>query len=85
MFALYFWLLFFQVCIQPLSKAFKMDCTNATVKAMPGLSFLHFQHNIFKKKQVNLAFQLFVNRVINGLKFYKNRQEASWGSIDAML
>lgn len=76
---------FFQVSIQPLREAFKMDCTNVTLKAMPGLSSVHLQPNSFEKMRVHFASQLFRDRVINGLLFYKHRLEASWGSIDATL
>lgn len=80
-----FFFFFFQVSIQPLRETFKIDCTNVTLKAMPGLSSVHLQPNSFERMRVNLAFQLFGDRVINGLQFYKDRLEASWGSIDTTL
>lgn len=62
-----------------------MDCSNVTLKAMPGLTSVHLQPNNFEKMRVNFAFQLFGDRVITGLQFYKHRLESSWGQIDATL
>lgn len=52
---------------------------------MPGLTSAHLQPNGFEKMRVTFAFQLFGNRVINGLHFYKEKLESSWGNIDATI
>lgn len=75
----------FQVSIQPVRQAFKVDSTNVTLKAMPGLTSVHLQPNSFEKMRVSIAFQLFGDRVINGLLFYRDKLEASWGEIDATV
>lgn len=62
-----------------------MDCNNITLKAMPGLTFVHLNPNNFEKMRVNYAFQLFGDRVITGLQFYKGRFEPLWDKIDATL
>ncbi|XP_077491439.1 uncharacterized protein LOC144102047 [Amblyomma americanum] len=73
------------VSIQPLRQAFRIDSGNITLKAMPGLTLVHLQPNGFEKMRVTLAFQLFGDRVLNGLNFYKDTLESSWGKIDATL
>ncbi|KAH6920170.1 hypothetical protein HPB50_028842 [Hyalomma asiaticum] len=73
------------VSIQPVRQAFKVDSTNVTLKAMPGLTSVHLQPNSFEKMRVSIAFQLFGDRVINGLLFYQDKLEASWGEIDATV
>ncbi|KAG0425384.1 hypothetical protein HPB47_027442, partial [Ixodes persulcatus] len=73
------------VSIQPVRKAFKLDCSNLTLKAMPGLTSVHLHPNGFEKMRVTFAFQLFGNRVINGLHFYKDDLESYWGNIDATV
>lgn len=70
------WSFIFQVSIQPLRDAFKMDCINVTLKSMSGLSSVHLEPNIFEKMTVNFFFQLF-EIVFYGLQFYKDRMEAS--------
>ncbi|KAH6935725.1 hypothetical protein HPB50_008666 [Hyalomma asiaticum] len=69
----------------PVRQAFKVDSTNVTLKAMPGLTSVHLQPNSFEKMRVSIAFQLFGDRVINGLLFYRDKLEASWGEIDATV
>ncbi|XP_054928431.1 uncharacterized protein [Dermacentor andersoni] len=73
------------VSIQPVRQAFKLDSSQLTLKAMPGLTSAHLQPNGFEKMRVTFAFQLFGNRVINGLHFYKEKLESSWGNIDATI
>ncbi|KAH6920128.1 hypothetical protein HPB50_028884 [Hyalomma asiaticum] len=73
------------VSIQPLREAFKIDSGNTTLKAMPDLTLVHLQPNGFEKMRVTLAFQLFGDRVLHGLNFYKDTLESLWGEIDATL
>lgn len=75
----------FQVSIEPVRRAFKLDSSHLTLKAMPGLTSVHLQPNGFEKMRVALAFQLFGNHVINGLHFYKEKLESSWGDIDPTI
>lgn len=53
-------------------KAWKRDMDDVTLKVMPHISKAHLGPNAFEKMQVNLAFQLFCEKVLKGLLIYKN-------------
>ncbi|XP_040063511.2 uncharacterized protein LOC120837930 [Ixodes scapularis] len=73
------------VSMRPVREAFKKDSSNVTLKAMPGLTSVHLQPNGFEKMRVSFAFQLFGDRVINGLQFFQDELESSCSSFDATL
>ncbi|KAG0413268.1 hypothetical protein HPB47_009572 [Ixodes persulcatus] len=74
-----------KVSMRPVREAFKKDSSNVTLKAMPGLTSVHLQPNGFEKMRVSFAFQLFGDRVINGLQFFQDELESSCSSFDATL
>lgn len=66
-------------------EALKLDGSNVTLQAMPGIRSCHTNPNNFEKMRVNFAFQLFSDIVLNGLRLYKTELEASWGSLEPVL
>lgn len=70
-----------QVTMWHVKEAFKKDCSSVTLKVMPGITRSHLQPGPFEKMRVGLAFQLFSDSVLQGLRIYKNDIEATTGSI----
>lgn len=69
--------------MQHIRQAFNIDRSSVTLKAMPGITKCHLQPNAFEKMRVGLAFQLFGEKVLQGLQLYKTEIEAKTGSIKA--
>ncbi|KAH7981059.1 hypothetical protein HPB49_021215 [Dermacentor silvarum] len=63
-------------------EAYKIDSSSLTLKAMPGITKCHLQPNSFEQQRVSYAFQLFGERVLQGLHLYKADIEAKTGPID---
>lgn len=74
-----------QVSVHPVREALKVDGSNVTLQAMPGITTRHVQPNNFEKMRVTYAFQLFGDTVLNGLRLYQSDIEARCGSIEAVL
>ncbi|KAG0431514.1 hypothetical protein HPB47_021709 [Ixodes persulcatus] len=72
-----------QVTMHHVREAFKIDASSLTLKAMPGITKCQLQPNAFEKMRVGLAFQLFADRVLQGLHLYKDEIEARTGTISA--
>lgn len=73
----------FQVPIDHVARAFKLDSDSVTLQVMPGITRSHLYPNGFEKMRVGLAFQLFGYKILRGLNFYKDELESVYGSIDA--
>ncbi|KAH7979238.1 hypothetical protein HPB49_008804 [Dermacentor silvarum] len=73
------------VSLHPVKEALKMDGSNVTLQAMPGITTRHIQPNNFEKMRVTFAYQLFSDTVLNGLRLYRNDIEAICGSIQPVL
>lgn len=71
------------VSMQHIRQAFNIDHSSVTLKAMPGITKCHLQPNAFEKMRVGLAFQLFGEKMLQGLQLYKTEIEAKTGSIKA--
>ncbi|KAL1487160.1 hypothetical protein MTO96_046637 [Rhipicephalus appendiculatus] len=74
-----------KVSLHPVKEALKIDGSNVTLQAMPGITTRHIQPNNFEKMRVTLAYQLFSDAVLNGLRLYKNDVEAICGNIQPVL
>ncbi|KAK8772616.1 hypothetical protein V5799_024142 [Amblyomma americanum] len=74
-----------EVSLWPVREALKLDGTNVTLQAMPGIRSCHVNSNNFEKMRVSYAFQLFGDTVLNGLRLYKTELEASGGSLEPVL
>ncbi|XP_077486615.1 uncharacterized protein LOC144097881 [Amblyomma americanum] len=74
-----------EVSLRPVREALKLDGTNVTLQAMPGIRSCHVNPNNFEKMRVSYAFQLFGDTVLNGLRLYKTELEASGGSLEPVL
>ncbi|KAH7973922.1 hypothetical protein HPB49_007076 [Dermacentor silvarum] len=74
-----------KVSLHPVKEALKMDGSNVTLQAMPGITTRHIQPNNFEKMRVTFAYQLFSDTVLNGLRLYRNDIEAICGSIQPVL
>lgn len=53
-----------QVSLHPVKEALKMDGSNVTLQAMPGITTRHIVPNNFEKMRVTFAYQLFSDTVL---------------------
>lgn len=63
-------------------KAYDLDFKSLTLKAMPGITKCHVEPTSFEQQRVSYAFQLFGERVLQGLHLYKDEIEAKTGPIN---
>ncbi|KAH6939140.1 hypothetical protein HPB50_016112 [Hyalomma asiaticum] len=74
-----------EVSLRPLRKALELDGSNVTLQAMPGITSSHTNPNNFEKMRVSFAFQVFGDKVLNGLRLYETELERNCGSIQPVL
>lgn len=67
--------------MQHVREACNIDSSSVTLKAMPGITKCQLQPNAFEKMRVGYAFQLFGDKVLQGLRLYKAEIEETAGSI----
>lgn len=60
----------FQVSLDPLQRAFELDSSNLTMKAMPRLTRTHLDPNNYENMRVAYAFQ-FSSESLRGLQLFK--------------
>lgn len=75
----------FQVSIQAVRRALDLEGSNGRQQAMHGINSSHTNPDKFKKIRVPLAFQLFSDKVVQGLQLYRSNIEGTCGDISAML
>ncbi|KAH6945095.1 hypothetical protein HPB50_007201 [Hyalomma asiaticum] len=73
------------VSLRPLRKALELDGSNVTLQAMAGIASSHTNSNNFEKMRVPFAFQVFGDKVLNGLRLYETELERNCGSIQPVL
>ncbi|KAL1445763.1 hypothetical protein MTO96_044838, partial [Rhipicephalus appendiculatus] len=74
-----------EVSLRPLRKALELDGSNVTLQAMAGITSRHTNPNNFEKMRVPFAFQVFGDKVLNGLRLYETELERNCGSIEPVL
>ncbi|KAH8035336.1 hypothetical protein HPB51_004577 [Rhipicephalus microplus] len=73
------------VSLRPLQKALELDGSNVTLQAMSGITRSHTNLNNFEKMRVLFAFQVFGDKVLNGLRLYETELERNCGGIQPVL
>ncbi|KAH6936183.1 hypothetical protein HPB50_014575 [Hyalomma asiaticum] len=74
-----------QVTLQPVRTAIARDGNNVALQALHGITSSHTNPNSFEVQRVSLAFQLFSEKVTQGLRLHRATIEETCGDISATL